>query len=85
MREEKKTKKYLSLVKSMLSNILGTDYEDIQPEYTLVDDLHMGPTEISDLIQMMSQKGIVLEESLINNEINTVEDLVNFFIENEEI
>jgi acyl carrier protein len=82
-KDAKKIKKYLNLTRALLSQVLGTDAADIQPEDSLVEDLHMGPAEISDFIQLANDKGIDINENIFE-EIETVQELTEHISENEE-
>lgn len=82
MKDKEKTKKYLDIIRITLSQIVGADYTDIQPEDSITEDLHMGPTEITDFIQSMSQKGFEIPESVFE-EISTVDELAEYLQENE--
>ncbi len=84
MEENKKTKFYLDVIRESLSQLLGVEETDIQMEDSFKEDLHMGPAEITDFVQLMSKKGINTD-NLNTEEIETVSDLVDFLIANEEI
>ena len=84
MEENKKTKFYLDAIKESLSQLLGIEKTDIQTEDSFKEDLHMGPAEITDFIQLMSKKGINID-NFDTEEIETVGDFVDFLMANEEI
>lgn len=83
-KDDKKFKKYLEITRKALSQILGTDSVDIQLEDSFTEDLHMDPTEIADFIQLMNEKGFNLD-NLDFEEIDTVEEFVNYLVNYEEV
>jgi len=68
-------KEITKLIYKILSEITGTEVEDIQPEYSLTEDLHMGPAELSDFMEMMEEKGLDIG-SIDFDDIETVDDIV---------
>jgi acyl carrier protein len=83
-KDDKKFKKYLEITRKVLSQILGTDFIDIQLEDSFTEDLHMGPSELADFIQLMNEKGFSLDD-LDLEEIGTVEEFVDYLVNNEEV
>lgn len=45
------------VVKSLLSNLIGVEPEDIKDEDYLDEDLHMGATEVADFLQKLQDQG----------------------------
>ncbi len=83
MRDEKKNKKYFDIIRVLLSQVLGTDYTDIQAEDSFIEDLHMGPAEIADFIQLMNEKDFNIDENIFNEEVETVGELIEYLVDNE--
>lgn len=44
-------------VKGLLANFLGVEMEDIEDESTLVEDLHMKATDITDFMESLNTNG----------------------------
>jgi hypothetical protein len=65
----------LTNVTSKLANNLGLTPEDIDPEDTFLDDLHMQPTEFSDFLEELNDSGMNTTR-LDLTEIKSVADLV---------
>ncbi len=78
---EKNHQKIEKTVKEVLSEMLGIETTDINSGDLLTEDLHMGPTEITDLIEKLSQKGIIIEDNLFKD-IETVEELIDYITNN---
>ncbi len=76
---EKNYQKLEKIVKDILSEILGIETTDISNSDSLREDLHMGSTDITDLIERLYQKGIVIEDDLLK-EIDTVEELIEHIV-----
>lgn len=47
-----------NLVRVEIANYLGVDTEDIEDETVLTDDLHMTPTDLTDLVEILTSKGL---------------------------
>jgi acyl carrier protein len=79
MRERKKRRKNQMKnkkehIREVLSQFLGTDSEDIADEDSLINDLHIKPTELSDFLKTLEEEGF----DTVNvdlTEIDTFEDL----------
>lgn len=70
-----KTKEVDSLIKETIAEQVGVDVEDVSADDSFSDDLHMGPTELSELIERLWKKGI--DTTRINlSDVITVSDLV---------
>lgn len=55
---------------------LGVTAQDIDPSASLKDDLGLGPIEIADLLEDLSQKFAVNFDPLETENISTINDLV---------
>jgi acyl carrier protein len=62
-------------VKKIIAEYLGVDYEDIKDEDSLVEDLHMKPSDLSDLVEILKDEQIDTS-NLDLTEIETIYDLV---------
>jgi len=71
-----------SFVKKTIAHYLGISDEDVQNDFCLKDDLHMGSGDISDLIHIVNAK-YPIDPSAIPN-IETVQDLIDILSESEE-
>jgi acyl carrier protein len=56
--QDPKSKEIDSLIKETIAVQLGVDAEDVSVDDSFSDDLHMGPTELSELIEGLGKKGI---------------------------
>jgi hypothetical protein len=66
-------------VKSLLADFLGVEADDIKDEYSLTNDLHMTPADISDFLQILEENGI--ETAKINlAEIDTFDELIEYLV-----
>ena len=77
-----KTTNVDSFVKKTIAHYLGISDEDVQNDFYLKDDLHMGSGDISDLIHIVNAK-YPIDPSAIPN-IETVQDLIDILSESEE-
>ena len=68
--------KIKSLVVNKLAEHIGVDSEDINMDDFLDEDLHLNAAEISDFLQKLSEEGVEIEESELEN-IETVSDLID--------
>lgn len=80
-KNEKNQQKVERVVKELLAEILGIETDDIDQNDYLTDDLHMGPTEITDLAEKLSQKGVLIPENTLQ-EISTVGELIEYITNN---
>jgi len=71
--------KIKDLVIGKLAEYIGVETEDINLEDSLIDDLHLNITEISDFLQELSKEGIEIEETKYKN-IKTISDLINYIL-----
>ena len=55
------TDKTRHLIKELLAEHIGVDANDIDEEDSFYEDLHMGPADLTDFIQTLSQSGIDIE------------------------
>ena len=62
-------------IKDLLAHQLGVNPEDISEDDSLVEDLHMGATELTDFLEKIEASGIDTS-SVDLREIETVEELV---------
>lgn len=63
-------------VKRELADFLGVDFEDIEPETVLREDLHMDPTQLTDFVEILGKAGYDIE-NLDMTQVETFEDLVD--------
>ena len=63
------------IVKTTIAELVGAEPEDVHLEDRLMEELHMRPSEISDLLENLKNKGLETKEVDIA-EITTVEELV---------
>lgn len=71
----------LENIKLIIAQMMGADAEDIDDDDSLIDDLHMRPHDLSDLIVTLSQKGYETANIDMTG-IETIIDLAEF-LENE--
>jgi len=72
---DSKTKDIDSLIKETIAEQLGVDVEDVSADDSFSDDLHMGPIELSELIEGLKKKGI--DATRINlSDVVTVSELI---------
>lgn len=45
-------------VRRELADFLGVDFEDVEPETTLREDLHMDPTNLTDFTEILNKSGL---------------------------
>lgn len=62
-------------VKNLLAAQLGIDAEDIHNDDSLVDDLHMNPSDITDFSQSLENEGIDISD-LDFTQIDTISDVL---------
>jgi acyl carrier protein len=82
--DKNKSKELSDNIKDILSEILGIDRGDIENEDSFTEDLRMGPTELSDFMAKLSEKGYDTSE-LSFEETETVEDLNEFVSSQQDI
>lgn len=69
-------------IKNLLSEQLGIKPSDIQDDYSFLEDLHMGPSDLTDFSEKLLANNI--NTSNINfQEINTVSNLIEALSSNE--
>lgn len=78
----KETGEITNLIKKELSDFLGIDVEDIEDDFSLIEDLHMKPTDLTDFQEVLTKKNFPTEK-LDFTEIETVEDLVDFLVQHQ--
>jgi acyl carrier protein len=64
----------IKIFRQIIADHLGLDPDDIHDDDRLVEDLHMRPPEITDVIETLSQHGFKARD-LDLSEIETVTDL----------
>ncbi len=62
-------------VLEVLANHIGVEKDDINEEDHLIHDLHMNPSDISDLLELLEEKGINTSKIDLS-EIKSVADLI---------
>ncbi|OGM25175.1 hypothetical protein A3D00_04320 [Candidatus Woesebacteria bacterium RIFCSPHIGHO2_02_FULL_38_9] len=80
---QQKTKTPKDIIK-MIATQLGIETDDISMEDSLKNDLHMTLKDLSELANLLLEKGFP-EDKIDFSEIETVEDLINKLILEEEI
>ena len=80
----KKTKDTSLLVKNIIANMLGLDPSDVHEEDILLEDLHMGPADLTDLTERLSDAGLPISDIRFD-EIETVGELLDIVSSEEEI
>lgn len=80
--KEDNLKKFNLRFKKILAEYLGVETEDIDDDDSLVDDLHMGPAEITDFMQTLENAGINIDDVDLS-EIETVSDMVDSLVSKE--
>jgi acyl carrier protein len=63
-------------IKTILSEFLGVDPEDISDSDDFIHDLHMKPTDISDFQTSLQENGLDAQK-VDFSQLETVEDLVD--------
>lgn len=63
-------------VKEVLSNLIGTEPDDIVLDDSLREDLHMSATNLVDFLKALEQEGVVTSKVDLT-EIKTVSDLLD--------
>jgi len=72
------TKTQVQIVKESISDLIGVDAEDIEDSNILLEDLHMGATELTELLNILHNKGIGVDVDKMNfSQVHTVEDLLH--------
>lgn len=70
------------VVKKELADFLGIEVDDIEDDYSLTEDLHMKAVELTDFTEELSKKDYPTSE-LDFTEIETVLDLIDFFVQHQ--
>lgn len=65
-----------NLVKGKLADYLGIESGDIEDDFSLTEDLHMKPTDLTDFIEMLGSMNFDTS-SLDFTEIETFTDLID--------
>jgi acyl carrier protein len=63
-------------ITNTLAECLGAESEDIKEEDSLTEDLHMRPTDISDFVNLLEEKGVDTSNLDMPNA-QTVSDIIN--------
>lgn len=63
-------------IKGELSNFLGIEPDDIENDFSLTEDLHMTPAELTDFIELLSKMDFVTKD-IDFTEIETFSDLID--------
>ncbi len=66
------------VVKQELANFLGVSVEDINDDDSLTSDLHLGPHEVTDFLELLQTKGLDTSKTDLAS-IDTLSDLVDTF------
>ncbi len=67
-------------VLTLLSNHLGVEAEDITPDDSFVDDLHMSKVDLADFAHTLTDANLEISPEDINN-YDTVEDLIDILVQ----
>jgi hypothetical protein len=63
-------------VKQGLASFLGIEVGDIEDDFSLTEDLHMKPTDLTDFIQFLAKAGYDTE-SIDFSQVETFTDLID--------
>lgn len=69
-------------IKDLLSEQLGIKPSDIQDDYSFIEDLHMGPSDLTDFSEKLLANNIDIS-SINFQEVDTVNDLIEALSSNE--
>ena len=69
-------------VKKLLSDFLGIEPEDIEEDFSLTEDLHMKPTDLTDFMEILASKNYDIE-SVDFSEVETFSDLIDFLTQHQ--
>lgn len=69
-------------VKKLLSDFLGIEPGDIEEDFSLTEDLHMKATDLTDFMEILSNKGYDAE-SIDFNETETFSELIDELTEHQ--
>lgn len=64
-------------VKGSLAAFLGIEPEDIEDDFSLTEDLHMQPTDLTDFMEILSKMNFEVED-MDFSEIETFSDLIEW-------
>ncbi len=78
----KETGEIANIIKKELSDFLGIEIEDMEDDFSLTEDLHMKPTDLTDFLEVLSKKNFPTDK-LDFTELETVADLVDFFVQHQ--
>jgi len=67
-------------IKSILAQQLGIESEDINPDDSLVDELHMKPSDLTDFLEILEGEGVDTSKIYLTK-IETVEELIEALTE----
>lgn len=71
-------------IRKLLAEHIGVEPEDIDDEDSLIHDLHMSPTDLSDFVETLQKNGFkIIANDLV--EIETFEELAEFASAHEEL
>ncbi|MFC1625450.1 acyl carrier protein [Patescibacteria group bacterium] len=74
-----KTNKIKEKIKKDLAEFLGVDTDDIDSQDNIMQDLHMSPSDATDFLSVMEEKGYDIT-GLDLTEIETFDELADFLI-----
>jgi acyl carrier protein len=69
-------------VKSLLADFLGIESEDIEDDFSLTEDLHMKPTDLTDFIQILEKSNFNIDK-IDFTEIETFAELVDELVQHQ--
>jgi acyl carrier protein len=69
-------------VKKILSNLLGIEPDDIENDFSLTEDLHMKPDDLTDFLEILSKMDFNTEQ-IDFTEIETFSDLIDYLIQHQ--
>lgn len=65
-----------NIIKKNLSEFLGIEPDDIEDDFSLTEDLHMKPTDLTDFMERVGNLGYDIQ-SVDMTEIDTFSDLID--------
>lgn len=69
-------------VKKALADYLGIEPDDIEGEFSLTEDLHMKPTDLTDFMEILSNMNLGIT-SIDFTDIETFSDLIDYLTQNQ--
>lgn len=76
--------KIVDMVMEVLSNHVGVEKDDILPEFSFTEDLHMSPSNLTDFLEELHNLNIDISK-IDMTEIDTIEDFLEQLESNQPI